>query len=164
MLSLLKKPTVTVEQIHAEFDSAQERLLAEPSRILNNLQIERQIENKGEDLKSLGFVKSEVVTRIKGIQEARTQAEDLARRIQYFKMKYPYEKFITVDELERICKKYNLVHAPVAHYIKAGIFKEFHPYQTKTGFYLGTLKEAMEFNNYHEGIHLGIMMSIKKFL
>lgn len=47
---------------------------------------------------------------------------------------------------------------------EARIFKEFHPYQTKTGFYLGTLKEAMEFNNYHEGIHLGIMMSIKKFL
>lgn len=45
-----------------------------------------------------------------------------------------------------------------------GIFKEFHPYQTKTGFYLGTWKEALEFNNYHEGIHLGIMLSIKKFL
>lgn len=47
---------------------------------------------------------------------------------------------------------------------EAGKFKEFHSYQTKTGFYLGSLKEAMEFNNYHEGIHLGIMMSIKKFL
>jgi hypothetical protein len=47
---------------------------------------------------------------------------------------------------------------------EAGIFKEFHPYQTKTGFNLGTLKEAMEFNNYHEGIHLGIMMSIKKHI
>ena len=47
---------------------------------------------------------------------------------------------------------------------EAGIFKEFHPYQTKTGFYLGTWKEAMEFNNYHEGIHLGIMMSIKKHI
>ena len=47
---------------------------------------------------------------------------------------------------------------------EAGIFKEFHPYQTKTGFHLGTLKEAMEFNNYHEGIHLGIMMSIKKHI
>ena len=47
---------------------------------------------------------------------------------------------------------------------EAGIFREFHPYQTKTGFYLGTWKEAMEFNNYHEGIHLGIMMSIKKHI
>jgi len=47
---------------------------------------------------------------------------------------------------------------------EAGIFNEFHPYQTKTGFHLGTLKEAVEFNNYHEGIHLGIMMSIKKYI
>lgn len=47
---------------------------------------------------------------------------------------------------------------------EAGVFKEFHPYQTKTGFHLGTWKEAMEFNNYHEGIHLGIMLQIKKFL
>lgn len=45
-----------------------------------------------------------------------------------------------------------------------GIFKEFNPYQTKTGFYLGTLQEAIEFNNYHEGIHYGIMMQIKKFV
>ena len=47
---------------------------------------------------------------------------------------------------------------------EARIFKEFHSYQTKTGFHLGTLKEAVEFNNYHEGIHLGIMMSIKKYI
>lgn len=47
---------------------------------------------------------------------------------------------------------------------ESGIFKEFNPYQTKTGFYLETLQEAMTFNNYHEGIHYGIMMQIKKFL
>ena len=47
---------------------------------------------------------------------------------------------------------------------EAGIFKEFHPYQTKTGFYLGTFTEAIAFNNYHEGVHLGIMMSIKKYI
>jgi len=45
-----------------------------------------------------------------------------------------------------------------------GIFKEFNPYQTKTGFYLGSLDEAIQFNNYHEVIHLGIMMQIKKFV
>jgi hypothetical protein len=47
---------------------------------------------------------------------------------------------------------------------EARIFKEFHPYQTKTGFHLETLEEAMAFNNFHEGIHLGIMMSIKKHI
>lgn len=118
MLSIFKKPDFTVEQIHAEFDSAQERLLLDSSRILDNLKLEKQVENKSNDLESLGFVKSEGVTKIKETQEARTQAENLARRIQYFKMKYPNEKFITTDELERICKKYNLVHAPVNCYIK----------------------------------------------
>jgi hypothetical protein len=47
---------------------------------------------------------------------------------------------------------------------EAGIFSSFHPYQTKTEFYLGSLQEALAFNNYHEGVHLGIMLQIKKFL
>ena len=66
-----------------------------------------------------------------------------------------------VDEIKSLL--FNMVEKTKSDF-KAGVFKEFHPYQTKTGFYLGTLNEAMEFNNYHEGIHLGIMMSIKKFL
>ncbi len=66
-----------------------------------------------------------------------------------------------VDEIKKLLSE--MVEKTKADF-KAGIFKEFHPYQTKTGFHLGTLKEAVEFNNYHEGIHLGIMMSIKKYI
>ena len=33
-----------------------------------------------------------------------------------------------------------------------------------TGFHLASIKDAFEFNNYHEGLHLGYMMSIKKFV
>ena len=66
-----------------------------------------------------------------------------------------------VDEIKKLLSE--MVEKTKADF-KAGIFKEFHPYQTKTGFHLGTLKEAVEFNNYHEGIHLGIMMSIKKHI
>ena len=66
-----------------------------------------------------------------------------------------------VDEIKKLLLE--MVEKTKADF-KAGIFKEYHPYQTKTGFYLGNLNEAIEFNNYHEGIHLGIMMSIKKFL
>ena len=66
-----------------------------------------------------------------------------------------------VDEIKKLLSE--MVEKTKADF-EAGIFKEFHPYQTKTGFHLGTWKEAMEFNNYHEGIHLGIMMSIKKHI
>lgn len=45
-----------------------------------------------------------------------------------------------------------------------GKFTTYHEYQTKTGFLLRNLEEAMQFNNYHEGIHLGFMMKIKKFI
>ena len=66
-----------------------------------------------------------------------------------------------VDEIKKLLSE--MVEKTKADF-EAGVFKEFHPYQTKTGFHLGTWKEAMEFNNYHEGIHLGIMLQIKKFL
>ena len=45
-----------------------------------------------------------------------------------------------------------------------GVFKEYTPYETKTGFSLQNLNDAIQFNNYHEGIHLGFMMKIKKFI
>lgn len=45
-----------------------------------------------------------------------------------------------------------------------GVFTEYTPYETKTGFSLQNLDDALEFNNYHEGIHLGFMMKIKKFI
>jgi hypothetical protein len=44
------------------------------------------------------------------------------------------------------------------------IFKNFQEYPTSTGFILKNAEDAIAFNNFHEGIHLGVIMSIKKFL
>jgi len=44
------------------------------------------------------------------------------------------------------------------------VFQNFNEYQTQTGFYLANLEEAILFNNYHEGIHLGMMLTIRKFI
>lgn len=45
-----------------------------------------------------------------------------------------------------------------------GIFKHYSEYTTSTGFHLASAQEAMQFNNYHEGMHLGFILKIKKFL
>ncbi len=48
--------------------------------------------------------------------------------------------------------------------IEAGIFKNFQEYPTSTGFVLKSLEDAINFNNFHEGIHLGYVLALKKAL
>ena len=45
-----------------------------------------------------------------------------------------------------------------------GIFKNYTEYPTSTGFVLTSAEGAMNFNNYHEGLHVGVLMSIRKLV
>lgn len=47
---------------------------------------------------------------------------------------------------------------------KKGKFKTYKAYPTSTGIILNNIQEALQFNTFHEGIHLGIILSIKKQL
>ncbi|WP_281227480.1 DinB family protein [Flavobacterium aquiphilum] len=58
--------------------------------------------------------------------------------------------FNTVDQLEA---DYN-----------NGVFKNYQEYPTSTGFILKSAKGAIDFNNFHEGLHLGVLMSIRKYV
>jgi len=44
------------------------------------------------------------------------------------------------------------------------IFKSYQEYPTSTGFVLKNVEDAMVFNNFHEGLHIGIMMGLRKLL
>lgn len=44
------------------------------------------------------------------------------------------------------------------------IFVDYNEYTTSLGFTLKNIDGALSFNNYHEGIHTGIIMSIRKFV
>lgn len=44
----------------------------------------------------------------------------------------------------------------------AEIFQNFTEYPTSTGFVLTSIESAIAFNNFHEGIHYGIIRAIKK--
>lgn len=45
-----------------------------------------------------------------------------------------------------------------------GLFQEFKAYPTSYGIELKSIEQAIQFNNVHEGLHLGYMMSLRKNL
>lgn len=47
---------------------------------------------------------------------------------------------------------------------ETGKFKEYKEHTTSKGFHLASAADAVTFNNYHEGLHLGSMVSLLKFL
>lgn len=47
---------------------------------------------------------------------------------------------------------------------KNGVFTTYNARKSELGFELSSVEDAIAFNNYHEGIHLGIMMQLKKFI
>jgi hypothetical protein len=104
---------ITAKQIHAEFDSASDLILekAVQNRKVIDLQTvaKAKIANR---IKALGFSNSKDVLSYREIKQKQFEA-DLPI---YYREKYPFLKFITEEQLNRICYKYNLVYSPVSNY------------------------------------------------
>lgn len=116
LLNLFRKDeNEIVAEIHNEFDTAQERLLEQAKKILDSV---KPIPEKAERLKALGFTNSEKVVMADAEKKKQMKSQEQAELIMYYKREYPFLKFLTESELDRICEKYNLIHAPVENYIK----------------------------------------------
>ncbi len=101
---------VSAQQIYQEFQAASEQLLKEAKEILEKeLNFELK---KARRLVSLGFwnAKQAEIARSFNISIRR------AERIQYYQFTYPNSKFVTEEQVEAICKKYNLVCGEVVRY------------------------------------------------
>lgn len=74
------------------------------------------------------------------------------------------ERDVTQQEADEIkALLFSTVDKSEADY-NAGIFTTFNPRKTELGFELNSVEDAITFNNYHEATHLGIMMSLRKFV
>lgn len=66
-----------------------------------------------------------------------------------------------VDKIKRLL--FSTIEQTILDY-ENGKFDNYTETQTRTGFLLTNIEEAMLFNHYHEGVHLGFMMKIKRFI
>ena len=48
--------------------------------------------------------------------------------------------------------------------VVAGKFREYRGYTTSTGLDLQTFEDGVAFNHFHEGVHTGVILSLKKFV
>jgi hypothetical protein len=66
------------------------------------------------------------------------------------------------DELKALL--FTTIDKTEEDYHDGSLFTAYTERKTKLGFSISTVEDAIAFNNYHEGTHLGIMMGLKKFI
>lgn len=118
MFNLFNKPEVKSEknipsypkdvmEIHHEFNTAADKLIAEANSVIK--EANSKDVRKVSRLEALGFKQAGQVTELKPLlQKAELSKEQIAS-LEYYRREYPFNKFITEDQVKSICHKYNLV-------------------------------------------------------
>jgi len=84
--------------------------------------------------------------------------------IEKYKKGTKTDHVATQEEVDEIL---SLLHKTVAQTekdIEDNLFQNFNEYPTSTGFVLKTNQDSMEFNNFHEGLHIGVIMALRKLV
>ncbi|MFY7811016.1 MAG: DinB family protein [Flavobacterium sp.] len=84
--------------------------------------------------------------------------------VNEFKKETKPERIYTESDVDYVRKHLLSTILETEKDYNAGKFLEFIPYQTSNGFLLHEVDDSINFNNFHEGMHLGIILQIKKFL
>ncbi|MAQ74875.1 MAG: hypothetical protein CL613_00915 [Aquimarina sp.] len=84
--------------------------------------------------------------------------------VEKYKKGTKTERDISQEEVDIIKKLLLTTLNQTEKDLKDQIFKNFNEYPTSTGFVLRSIEDALHFNNFHEGIHLGYILALRKSL
>lgn len=103
-----------IQQIHNEFECASDKLLKEATEII--AEGSKVDTNKLSRLEALGFKQANNVKETKQLVEKTKLSKEQVQTIEYYRENYPFNKFITEEQVEIICKKYNLICGDVSRF------------------------------------------------
>tara|TARA_B100000497_G_scaffold110250_1_gene129526 strand:+ start:1092 stop:1562 length:471 start_codon:yes stop_codon:yes gene_type:complete len=82
---------------------------------------------------------------------------------QYRKGTKP-ESLITQSEVDQLVELSESLIVQFEQDYKKGKFEDYKTYTTSFGYELTSIEDAIEFNNLHEGMHIGTCIDIRRFL
>ena len=71
---------------------------------------------------------------------------------------------ILKEEFEAIKKQFLHLPSKLEEDYNKGIFKNYFEYKTSVDITLNSIEDGIMFNTYHEGIHLGVILQLMKFV
>ncbi|AXG73914.1 DinB family protein [Flavobacterium arcticum] len=74
------------------------------------------------------------------------------------------ERDVTAEEVEEMKTLLFTTLDKTEEDFKNGLFVNYKEHTTSMGFTLTNITNAVQFNNYHEGLHLGVIMSLRKLV
>lgn len=103
-----------VQMIHHEFHTAADNLLLEANSIIEEARTKNV--TKVHRLELLGFKQASQVTELKLLQQKAELSKEQLESLAYYQREYPFNKFITEEQVKTICHKYNLVCGDVSRF------------------------------------------------
>lgn len=97
----------TVEEVHREFFTACDQIMEEV-----NTALAKHTLSKADRLKSFGF---EEALDVKASRDL-IRKNQIAEVLKKYQLTHPTTKIITIEGIDRICKKYGLIHTAVARF------------------------------------------------
>jgi len=114
-VQVIRGENYTVEQIHNDFDTASQKAVDEAKKILSTLDDKDAIAQVNALVKA-GFKNVPLVLNWQTTNGVRNDAKKTVSVVEKYQAKYPSYKFIFIDQVQDICKKYGLSCAPVGKY------------------------------------------------
>ena len=84
--------------------------------------------------------------------------------VERYKKETKTEHFASQEEVDEILSLLTETIKKTEADVSNNVFQNFTEYPTSTGYVLKSAIDAMAFNNFHEGIHVGVILSIRKLV